>query len=228
MLGSAPQTERLMILLSHPADQYRVLVCGSDGNCQLSVGNGLLGCTWRLGKHGKCGPLRLTLIYWRLVPLLSIQFHKSKDLPNVLKMPAIYSAAMGEIEQAHGPSGVRCNGHDHETHFMLMCSLRSSVNCVSSSPGVRRRHWTQTYSLDKLFHSSCLCSALGGGVTGRTRMTSKRGIFRWPSQTIGSSWRCLKVRCLAGLNFSFANPIFPAFFTKQAFPKTINFEMIFQ
>lgn len=42
----APQSGRLMILLGHLADQYTVLVCGSDGNCQLSVGNGLLGCTW--------------------------------------------------------------------------------------------------------------------------------------------------------------------------------------
>lgn len=126
--------------------------------------------------------------------MLNIQFHKSKDLPNILKMPAIYSAAMGEIEQSHGRSGIQFNGHEHKRQFMLMCSFRSNVNCASGSPGVRRRHWTQTYSLDELFHSSCLCNALGAGVTGRTRITSKRGFFLQPSQTIVSSWRCLKAQ----------------------------------
>lgn len=52
------------------------------------------------------------------------------------------------------------------------------------SPGVRRRHWTQAYSLDKLLHSSCLCDALGARVTGRTRIISKRRIFLYPSQTV--------------------------------------------
>lgn len=106
MLGSVPQIGRLIILLSHLADQFKVLVCGSDGNCQLSVGNGLLGCTWRLWKHGRVGLKRLTVIYWWQVSLLNIQFHKSKDLPNMLKMSAISGAVMGEIEQTHSRSGI--------------------------------------------------------------------------------------------------------------------------
>lgn len=52
------------------------------------------------------------------------------------------------------------------------------------SLGVRHRHWTQAYSLDKLLHSSCLCDALGARVTGRTRIISKRRIFLYPSQTV--------------------------------------------
>lgn len=127
-------------------------------------------------------------------------------------MPAVYGAVMGEIEQTHSLSGSQFNGHDHKRHFMLMRSFQSTVSCASSSPRVRRRHWAQTYSLDKLLHSSCLCNALGARVTGRTKITSKRRIFLYPSHTTVSSWRCLKARCLVGLIFSFTSQIFPAFF----------------
>lgn len=52
VLGSELQIGRLMILLGHLGDQYRALVCGAEGNCQLSVGDGLLGCTWKLRHAG--------------------------------------------------------------------------------------------------------------------------------------------------------------------------------
>lgn len=111
-------------------------------------------------------------------------------------MPAIYGAVMGEIEQTHSLSGSQFNGHDRRRHFMLIRSFQSTVSRASSSPRVRRRHWAQTYSLDKLLHSRCLCNALGARVTGRTRITSKRRIFLYPSHTAVSSWRCLKAHCL--------------------------------
>lgn len=131
------------------------------------------------------------------------------------KMPgAVYSAAMGEIEQAHSPSGIQLNGHDLEHHFMP-CSFHSSA---SSSPGVKRGHWTQTYSLDELLHSSCLCIALGTRVTERTRITSKR---RFIPFAYNSSWRCFKAQRRSSL-FLY-KPDFSCIFNK-----TINFHIVFQ
>lgn len=51
-------TGRLAILLSHLADQCRVRMWGSAWNCQLSVGDGWLGCTWKSEKHGQSWSLK--------------------------------------------------------------------------------------------------------------------------------------------------------------------------
>ncbi len=131
-----------------------------------------------------------------------------------------FSAMMGEIEQSCSRSGIQLNGHDHKRHFMLMFSFHSSVNCVRSSPGVRRRYWTQTYSLEKLLHSSCLYNALSTRVIARTRKTSKRKHFLYPSQIIGkSSWRCLKAQSLDAPILSYQARIFMLFSQNRHFPK---------
>lgn len=120
-----------MLLLSHLVDQYLVLVCGSDGNCLLSLGNGLLGCSWRLGKRSMFG---LSSVWGG--GLLNIQFHKPEDLSNIVNKPAISSAVMGEIEPIHSWSVT------YSTDMaicLVFCFFPTPVS-LGATPDIGHRH----------------------------------------------------------------------------------------
>lgn len=65
---------------------------------------------WRTVESRQTDPRLLEALAQRLSPL-NIQFHKSKDLSNMAKMPAIYGAMMGEIKQTSPLSDIHRKRH---------------------------------------------------------------------------------------------------------------------
>lgn len=127
--------------------------------------------------------------------LLNIQFHKPEDLSNIVNKPAISSAVMGEIEP------IRSWSVTYSTD-MAICL----VFCFfphSSITGSHPRHWTQAYSFNKLPHCGCFFDALGARVARRTRISSKRRTFLYPSQTVLTD-----ASKLIGLTFFFSEARF--------------------